>query len=131
STPKAIIPQSQLYSSPPSGGGGGDGLLGSYYSNTTTFAGAPVTRVDPTVNFDWGTGSPISGVGSDNFCVRWTGQVQAQFSETYTFYTSSDDGARLWVNNILLVDKWMNQGTTEYFATITLTAGQKYDIRME
>ena len=36
---------------------------------------------------------------SDTFSVRWTGQVQPQFTETYTFYTQSDDGVRLWVNN--------------------------------
>jgi hypothetical protein len=132
STPKAIIPQSQLYAaSAPANGGSGDGLFGQYYSNSTTLAGTPSTRIDSTVNFAWGTGAAMSGVSADNFSVRWTGLVQAQYSETYTFYATGDDGVRLWVNNVALVDKWMDQNATEYSATITLTANQKYDIRME
>ena len=82
------------------------------------------------VNFDWGTGSPDPSIGADTFSVRWTGQVQPQYSETYTFYTTSDDGVRLWVNGQLLVDNWTDHGPTENSGTITLTANQKYDIVM-
>jgi hypothetical protein len=57
--------------------------------------------------------------------------VQAQKSETYTFYLRADDGLRLWVNGQLLVDQWKDQGTTEYAGSIALTAGQKYDIRVD
>jgi len=132
STPKAIIPQSQLYAaSPPVNGGSGDGLLGQYYTNSTTLAGTPATRIDSTVNFDWGTNAAIAGVSADNFSARWSGQVQTQYSETYTFYATGDDGVRLWVNNTLLIDKWMDQNATEYSATISLTANQKYAIKME
>ena len=67
-------------------------------STTWTSPGRRVTRIDPTVDFDWGTGSPAAAIGADTFSVRWTGQVQAPFSGTYTFYTVSDDGVRLWVN---------------------------------
>ena len=81
----------------PTQSGTGNGLSAVYYDNQN-FTGATVSRVDPTVNFDWGTGSPAPGIGADTFSVRWTGQVQAQFSQTYTFYTTSDDGVRLWVN---------------------------------
>ena len=28
------------------------------------------------------------------------------YSETYTFYVNADDSARLWVNGVLLFDKW-------------------------
>src|SRR5262249_802748 len=57
--------------------------------------------------------------------------VQAQYSETYTFYTESDDGVRLWVNGQLLVDNWTDHAPTENSGTIALVAGQKYDIKME
>ncbi|HEY9845679.1 MAG TPA: PA14 domain-containing protein, partial [Candidatus Caenarcaniphilales bacterium] len=52
-------------------------------------------------------------------------------SETYTFYVTTDDGVRLWVNGKLLVDNWVDQGPTERSGTIALTAGQEYGIRME
>ena len=45
------------------------------------------------------------------------------FSETYRFYANTDDGARLWVNNVKLVDNWTDHGPTETSGTITLTAG--------
>jgi hypothetical protein len=67
----------------------------------------------------------------DDFTVRWTGAVQPQFSQTYTFYTKTDDGVRLWVNGQLLIDEWVDQGATEWSATIALNAGQKYSITME
>ena len=53
------------------------------------------------------------------------------FSETYTFATTTDDGSRLWVDGKLIVDKWVNQGPTEWAGKIALKAGQKYAIKME
>jgi hypothetical protein len=70
-------------------------------------------------------------MGADTFSVRWTGQVMPQFSETYTFYTTSNDGVRLWVNGQLLIDNWTDHAATENSGTITLTGGQRYDIRMD
>ncbi|MGH3807319.1 MAG: PA14 domain-containing protein, partial [Pseudonocardiaceae bacterium] len=67
---------------------------------------------------------------ADNFSVRWTGQVQPQFSGVTTFYALADDGVRLWVNNTLLVDRWVNNAS-ESSGTINLVGGQKYSIRME
>ena len=72
-----------------------------------------------------GSGAPVSGFGVDTFSVRWTGEVVPQFSETYRFYTSSDDGVRLWVNNQQIVNNWTDHGTTENSGTIALTAGQR------
>ena len=107
-------------------------MQGVYY-NGTGLSGTPLlTRIDPTINFDLSWHSPAPGiVPQDNYSVRWTGQVQALYSENYTFYTTSDDGIRLWVNGVQLVNDWMNQDATEYSGTIALTAGQKYNIVIE
>ena len=110
--------------------GTGTGLTGSYFPSVD-FTGASITRVDAMVNFDWGVGSPIAGIPVDNFCVCWTGQVQAVFSEIYTFTTLSDDGVRLWINGQLLVDNWTDHAPIGNSGTITLVAGQKYDVKME
>jgi hypothetical protein len=107
-----------------------NGLAATYYNNKD-FTGSTVTRTDATVNFSWGNGSPDPAIGPDTFSARWTGQVMPQYSQTYTFYARTDDGVRLWVNGQLLVDKWIDQGSTEWSGTIALTAGQKYSILME
>jgi hypothetical protein len=155
STPKQIIPSTALFPTfaPPTDGGtvdaavdggaaavdavktappvgAGDGLLGTYFSQKT-LAGSTIVRVDPTVNFNWGAGSPDPRMAVDNLSVRWTGQVQAAFSEPCTFYTTSDDGVRLWVNGVLLVDDWTDHGALEDAGTISLIAGTRYDLLME
>jgi len=114
----------------------GGGLLGSYYH----WAGAspPLqpfqvfvdSRIDPEINFNWGNGSPWPGVvNADDFAIRWNGQVEAAFTETYTFYITSDDGQRLWVDGQPVIDMWIQQGMTEHSGTIDLTAGL-HDIEM-
>jgi len=110
--------------------GTGTGLHGDYFSGKT-LSTLLLSRTDATVNFDWGTGSPASAVPVDGFSVRWTGQVSPRFTGPVTFYTQSDDGVRLWVNGQTIVDNWTDHGSTENSGTITLTAGQKYDIKME
>jgi hypothetical protein len=109
----------------------GTGLTGNYFNNITLSGSAALTRVDPTVNFNWGNGSPGPGVNTSKFSIRWTGVVQPEFSQTYTFYTSSDDGARLWVNGVQLVNDWTAGGVRENSGSISMTAGSGYSIVME
>ncbi|PWU16295.1 MAG: hypothetical protein C5B50_13860 [Verrucomicrobia bacterium] len=119
--------------------GTGNGLRGEYY-NLAAFSGPPAnpfssgtlvgSEVDPTVNFNFGTGN-IGPAQTDYVTVRWSGQVQPLYSQTYTFYTTSDDGSALWVNGLKVVNNWFTQGPTERSGTLDLTAGQKYDMVME
>jgi hypothetical protein len=115
--------------------GTGTGLRGNYYTShfsTNAFSGVPtLTRIDPTVDFNFGSGSPDPGISSDFFTIRWLGEVQALDTDTYTFYTTSDDGVRLWVNGQLLVNSWILQGPTEHGNTIALNANQKYNLLLE
>ncbi|QDV39733.1 PA14 domain-containing protein [Tautonia plasticadhaerens] len=115
---------------PPPVGGDGDGLSATYYNNMN-FTGSTVARVDPTVNFDWGNGSPSSAIGADTYSARWSGQVEAPASGTFTFYTVGDDGVRLWVDGRLLVDNWSDHAPVEDSGRIALEAGRRYDVRME
>ncbi|MBD2560912.1 PQQ-dependent sugar dehydrogenase [Nostoc linckia FACHB-391] len=108
----------------------GDGLKGEYYDNID-FTNLKQTRTDATVNFNWGGGSPDPSIGADTFSVRWTGQVEAKYSETYNFYTTADDGVRLWVNGQQIINKFVNQSATEHSGAIALVAGQKYEIKLE
>ncbi|MGD0412911.1 MAG: chitobiase/beta-hexosaminidase C-terminal domain-containing protein [Verrucomicrobiota bacterium] len=120
--------------------GQGYGLLGQYWTNTTAAAftnvsfntPATLTRTDAVVNFDWGTGGPDPGIGSTNFTVRWTGAVQAQYNESYTFAAIADGGVRLWVNGQLLVDDWTAQAApATNSGAIALRSQQLYNIQMD
>ena len=75
----------------------GTGLTGEYFDNSD-FTSLKLTRVDPAVDFDWGSGPPAPGVSSGSYSVRWSGQIEPRYSETYTFQVTADDSARLWVN---------------------------------
>ena len=122
---------------------GTEGLKGEYYHATISaneWQDLVLTRIDPMVDFDWGTGSPEPGiVNSDNFTVRWTGTIEAPTSETYTFHTQANDGVRLWLNNELIIDTWtwsktwqVTQPPIEFGSgDIALTAGQQYEIKLE
>ena len=120
--------------------GNGIGLFGQYWSNTTAtvfsnvnFAtAATLTRTDAVVNFNWSSVPPSAAVGQTNFTARWTGCVQPQYSESYTFKTVADDGVRLWVNGQLLINDWAPHTTaTTNSGVIALTAQQFYNVRLE
>lgn len=109
------------------------GLSGAYYNNTN-LSGSPVgSRVDTSINFDWGNGSSgVSGVNSNQFSVRWTGQLRAPTTGNYRFQTVSDDGVRLWINNQLIINNWTDHSAaTNTSATVALQAGYAYDVRLE
>lgn len=123
-----------------------NGLRGYYYNLSSYFstdwswsyyATYRMSRIDSDINFDWGEGSPdASKVGNDRFLVRWIGKIRPEYSEEYTFYTSTDDGARLWLRKddtyINLIDKWQDQTETEWQSEgIELEAGELYLIVMD
>ena len=111
--------------------GTGGGVRADYYKGMN-FETLALTRTDPQIDFDWGDpGGPDPTVGDDNFSVRWTGEVEAAFTETYTFYPRTDDGVRLYVDGQLLVDRWVNRSATENKGTIDLIAGNTYSLVME
>jgi len=112
------------------GTGRGTGLLAEHFDNAD-LTNLKAVWTDAVIDCNWRSYSPDPCIGSDTFSVRWTGQVEPLWSETYTFYTKTDDGARLWVDGNLIINKWQNQTATEWSGTAALTAGLKYDIKME
>jgi len=111
----------------------GGGLRADYYEGTD-FRTLVLTRTDPQINFNWGDpGGPDPAVGDDDFSARWTGEVEAAYTETYIFYPKTDDGVRLWVDGKQLVDSWQTVPLypIEHSGTINLVAGNTYGIVME
>ncbi|UCF17269.1 MAG: alkaline phosphatase, partial [Phycisphaerales bacterium] len=117
----------------------GRGLKAEYYHHCgatphdppeSVFETPVLTRIDPEISFEWEYGAPDPSVDTDNFAVKWTGEVEAAFTETYSFYANGDDGVMLWVNDRLLIDTWAGQTLTESVGTIDLVAGSSYPIVM-
>ncbi len=111
-------------------GTAGSGLKGEYFDNID-FTNLKLTRTDAQVNFDWSTGSPNAALGADTFSVRWDGLLLVPETGTYTFSTLNSDGVRLYVNGVLLIDDYSDQGTNwKDGATVNLTAGQMVDLHL-
>jgi hypothetical protein len=93
------------------------------YFNNMTLSGPPaLTRYDASVNFDWGTGSPGSGVAADHFSARWTRTVNLA-ADRYRFSLTVDDGGRLWVNGQSVINEWRDQAPTTFTGEINLPGG--------
>ncbi len=110
----------------------GTELTGKYY-DTATFTTLKTTRTDATVDFNWGTTIP-SGTAltsADTYSVVWSGRLEPEFSELYTFYLTIDDGARLWVDDQCLVSRTFYQAQEEVRGQIRLKAGHRVNIRIE
>ncbi|MHC4438046.1 MAG: sugar-binding protein [Planctomycetota bacterium] len=111
----------------------GGGLRADYYQGTD-FRTLVLTRTDPQISFNWmDPDAPDPAVGDNDFSIRWSGEVEAGYTETYTFYPKTDDGVRLWVDGRLLVDSWETVPIypIEHSGTIDLIAGSAYSILME
>jgi hypothetical protein len=115
------------------------GLRGEYFADTS-FGANSLERVDTTVDFDWGGGSPDASLPADAFSVRWTGTVKPPSTDGYTFSVAADDGVRgvrLWVDGQLVVDQssWGWGGTPstplERYGSLYLEGGQRYDLKLE
>ena len=106
------------------------GLKAEYFDNTD-FTNLKLSRVDPNINFSWGTVAPNTSMNVDTYSVRWTGQLIPMYTEEYTFSTLSDDGVALWVNGTRIINNWNAHSVTENTGKIKLTAGQKVDIKLE
>ena len=122
----------------------GTGLTGDYYNPSSTplppatfvenniFTATPKkSRTDAVIDTSWSAGTLPPTISTTPLAIRWTGQVQPQYTETYYFTVKSDDGAKLWVNGQLIIDKWVSQSNTEWTGAIDLVGGLLYDIKLE
>jgi PA14 domain/Glycosyl hydrolases family 2, sugar binding domain/Glycosyl hydrolases family 2, TIM barrel domain/Glycosyl hydrolases family 2 len=113
------------------------GLKGEYYVASAPgafdFGELKATVVDPNIEFPDLNGDLQALTGQeDDATVRWTGRIQPELTETYTFSMIGDNGFRLWVDDQLVIDHWVDDWDREQVGTpIALEAGRKYDIKIE
>ena len=102
---------------------------GDYFTNAG-LAGLPsLVRNDPVIDFNWAYGSPDARIPPDNFSVRWVRTLSFN-PGTYRFQFHVDDGVRMYLDNVLVLDAWQDGSTRDVFTDITL-AGRAYNFRIE
>ena len=114
---------------PPSGVG--HGLQGEYFANTTLQSTPVLTRIDPAIDFNWGVGSPGSGVPTNTFSVRWTGTLTVPSSGVYKLGMATDDGSRLYLDGTLLINDWQDHALQLTQVSVSLEAGRAYSLIIE
>jgi hypothetical protein len=108
----------------------------SFFATATpaSVGGNPATSVQTTSIFE-----PSQNDG-ENFSCQWLGYFKPTTTETYTFFTSSDDASYVWVGSNAqtgfttgnsTVNNGGLHGTLEKFGSIALTAGTYYPIRIQ
>jgi beta-glucosidase len=139
--PRAIPAIESAYLSSDAGPGG----LRAEYFRGRELQGPPVlSRVDPRVDFRWDRGSPTSdlvargehpadrALPSDDFSVRWTGQLRPPVSGRYELSVTGDDGFRLDLDGRRVIDEWTTTPRARARAVeLELEAGRAYDVRLE
>jgi len=110
----------------------GGGVKGEYFNGMTPGGVPGLTRIDPTIDFSWGDpGGPGTPIGVDQFSARWTADLEIAVADSYIFTTNSDDGSRLWLNDQLIVNQWVDQGPTDASSRPIALAPGIYPLRME
>ncbi len=100
------------------------------YFNNIDLQGAPVlVRNDREINFNYGSGSPAPQVQPDNFSVRWT-RTQNFAAGAYRITVSMDDGARVYIDNMLVLNQWVEGANRTLSVDVPLSAGQ-HTLRIE
>lgn len=112
------------------------GLRGEYFKSKDFRSQERVfERVDPEVQFDFGTATPApEGFEPHRFSIHWQGSVLAPDTGEYEFVVKSDHGVRLWVNNNQkpLIDASIKSGSgTEFHGVLTLLGGRAYPLKLE
>ena len=108
----------------------------SFFATATpaSVGGNPATSVQTTSIFE-----PATDDGS-NFSCQWLGYFKPTTSETYTFFTSSDDASYVWVGSNAVtgfttanavVNNGGLHGTQERSGSVALTAGTYYPVRIQ
>ena len=90
------------------GNGNSSNFYGEYYSSPGTngspdFGDFIFSREDEFIDFNWGNNSPDQLLQSDDFQIRWSGDIYAEDNGLYFFRAYTDDGVRLYIDDVLVI----------------------------
>jgi hypothetical protein len=114
------------------------GLTGVYFNNRWLYGVASSTRVDPLLNFVWSADDMLTATGRDYISIRWTGYLLPAFSQVFLLSITVNDGARLWIDDIMIIDEYENEvgdgESSSVFTALTpssLIANQLVSVKIE
>jgi len=61
---------------------------------------------------------------ANGYIIHFKGVLNVQNTGNFTFNARSDDGSRVYVDDVLVVENWFNQGPTTRSGTVTLAEGE-------
>jgi hypothetical protein len=96
---------------------------GEYWSNPRQEGNPVLVRNDRQIDFNWGTGSPAPELPVDGFSARWTRQMNFE-AGVHRFTLQVDDGARVWLDNQLILDAWQDGTLRTVTTDLAVSAGQ-------
>lgn len=107
------------------------GLQVAYYNNLSLQGQPVLQRVDRQVDFHWTLYSPQQTLSTDQYSVRWTGQLHSPVTGVYRIGLDGNDGYRLFINDRLVVDQWQKQSYHTRLADYHFSKDSSYAIRIE
>ena len=116
--------------------GTGNGLMRELWTGQVGgrnwFVDSICAEPDSVIDEIWEDVSPGCGISNDFWNARWTGQIEPLFTEDYTFHLTANDLAKLWINDVLVIDGWSAASSGQAVSgTVSLEANQKVDIRVD
>lgn len=94
------------------------------YYRSTDLNGAPaVNMIEPTITRDWEDGFPAPGIPVDNWSARWNTTVTLEETDDYRVQVFADDGVRVFIDGILVIDEWHSARGEVYEVERRLVAG--------
>ena len=120
------------YLRPSSADPGRRGLTAAYYANPAWEGEPALVRVDPCVDFLWQHASPLGGLPTDRFSVRWMGWLVAPVSGTHTLAVKGCSGYRLCLDGrqVLPFKRDEHHAFTQT-GDIALEAGRLYNLQLD
>ena len=94
------------------------------YYPTIHFRGQPLETSAKTLEFEWRDSSPGPDIPADKFSAKATTCLELDNEQEVTFFLGSDDGAKLTVNETLLIDNWKARPYRVTRASTVLPAGK-------
>jgi len=83
------------------------GIKAEYFGNAALSGGPFLTQIEPGIDHTWADGTGPTANITDNFSVRWTADLEIAIGDTYIFTANTDDGVRVWLNDNLIIDRWV------------------------
>jgi hypothetical protein len=102
---------------------------GEYFNNRKLDGDPVLVRNDEEIDFDWKFKSPSSSLPINNFSARWTRKLKFD-AAIYRFSIRMDDGARLWVDDRLVINEWDEGSVRTIVVDLEMTKG-KHDLKLE